>query len=69
MNHWSEDYFGDKAGNQAGLTVGQFREVQLLALQVKIDRVRQEMREAIEPLPRWVRWLLVEIWPSVFYDL
>ncbi len=30
------------------------------------DRIRNEIRTAVEPAPRWAQWLMTKIWPRIF---
>jgi hypothetical protein len=37
-----------------------------LRLEAEMDRIRSEVRAAVEPAPRWARWLMAKIWPRIF---
>ena len=49
-------------------TWGEYRDREVARLSSEMDRIKVEIREALEPLPGWVKAILRRIWPPIFAE-
>ena len=47
---------------------GPMTAVNITELHARMARARAEVRTALEPLPRWIKWIFCQLWPEIFAD-
>ena len=42
--------------------------VNITELHARMAQARAEVRTALKPLPRWIKWIFRQLWPEIFAD-
>lgn len=51
------------------MTYGEYLEKEMVRVDTEIKELEEELSRKFAEEPRWLRWLMRKLWPSIFRDL